>query len=537
MEPKIDLKRIAERYGIWFILLLSVGLRFVGITWGLPNGTQLFSLHPDEPIILAAAKQISVFSGHLTPGFYNYGSFYLILLSLVSPGTADMTPETTVMAHLAGRMISVLAGAAIAALVYAILKRTTSFWPALAGGLVAAVSPALVVHSRFQTTDMLAAALIMGALYCLVLLLTDENPGKQLSRILTAGTLCGLAAGTKYTGILAFVAVVAVVFMLKSAPKLKFALLALVTTVAGFLVGTPGAVLDSTKFLQDVKFEMAHTSTGHGLVFANTPSGFIYHIGNLITGMGGLIVFIGFAGIVFGCLRRERWLAPVVIIFLLTYLVIGRAEVKFLRYAIPLMPLVAIGVGYWTHELLQRNNAQTKVGIPLMMLGVAGFGGGGLASTLQLSQWMAGPSPQAQAAEFLRENGAGKVIALPNDPWFYSPTIFPLSAAPRSLPREVRLQSLAESKNPKVIVSEQPWDLNWLEAAKPDFVVLSSFEVDDIERLATEKPEPRAEVRPAIAVMGMLKKDYDMVTLFGSGGPSEHDLMYIRPRIWIWKRR
>ncbi|MBL8040554.1 MAG: hypothetical protein JNM04_04315, partial [Chthonomonas sp.] len=101
MEPKIDLKRIAERYGIWFILLLSVGLRFVGITWGLPNGTQLFSLHPDEPIILAAAKQIRVFSGHLTPGFYNYGSFFLILLSLVSPGTADMTPETTVMAHLA----------------------------------------------------------------------------------------------------------------------------------------------------------------------------------------------------------------------------------------------------------------------------------------------------------------------------------------------------------------------------------------------------------------------------------------------------
>lgn len=519
------------------MFLVALLLRFMGLGWGLPNAHQYFSLHPDEPIILAAAKQINIFQGDFDPGFYNYGSFYLSLLSLVTTGNDAADPSSMAMAHLMGRLISVVAGAALVWLVFELLRRTSGIYGAIAGSLVVTFSPALVMHSRFQTTDMLAAALLMGSIYVATLLLVDDQPEKVLKRVIWAGALCGLAAGTKYTGILGLAGLIGAVALLQSQNRLKLCAVAVVTTLAGFLIGTPGVLLNQQKFLQDFMYEVGHTGQGHGLVFMGTPNGFLYHLGNLFDGMGGLITILGIAGLVVACAQKTKWMVPVVITVVLTYVVLGRAEVKFLRYMIPLMPMVALGAGWLVGLAMKQTNLLQRVLIPLTMLAIAGFGGGGLAAALVNTAWMSAPDSRVQAAAYLRDQAPTATVALMNDPWFYSPTLFPLSAAPRSIPRAIRLADIGSVSSPKILVPEKNWDVDWLAREKPQFVALSSFEVDDVERIAKVLSDPPPEVADALKVLDYLKQNYVLDREFGQAMTDRHDMMYVCPKVTVWKRK
>ena len=81
------------------ILALALALRLWGITWGLPSATHYFSYHPDESVMLEYSTQtLNVFTGHLLPHFYNYGSLQLYLVCFASTlaalfGAVDIVPK------------------------------------------------------------------------------------------------------------------------------------------------------------------------------------------------------------------------------------------------------------------------------------------------------------------------------------------------------------------------------------------------------------------------------------------------------------
>ncbi|HLO97710.1 MAG TPA: hypothetical protein VK171_03855, partial [Fimbriimonas sp.] len=160
------------------IFLVALVVRLIGVQWGLPTAERLFTLHPDEQDNLLFARQINPVQFDFLPGFYNYGTLYLTLLRIVSDivitysGGLDSSgfipPAMAGSIHLGGRIMNCFFGAGIAALTAAIVGRSLpgkQLW--VAGGIVA-VAPALVVHSRFQTVDMLACLLITAVLYCAV---------------------------------------------------------------------------------------------------------------------------------------------------------------------------------------------------------------------------------------------------------------------------------------------------------------------------------------------------------------------------------
>src|SRR5437763_667705 len=66
------------------IFALSLGLRLIGITWGLPNALHYDSYHPDEPINWAASQRIDPAHLQFVPGFYNYGTFFLTASKIAS---------------------------------------------------------------------------------------------------------------------------------------------------------------------------------------------------------------------------------------------------------------------------------------------------------------------------------------------------------------------------------------------------------------------------------------------------------------------
>ena len=74
-------------------------------------------------------------------------------------------------------------------------------------------------------------------------------------------------------------------------------------------------------------------------------------------------------------------------------------------------------------------------------------------------------------------------------------------------------------------------------------VVMSSF--DEEEGLRFIELRKRQQLSPIAALtatrakefLQAMRKDYDLVRAFGKGGRLVHDLEYIRPNIWVWRRK
>jgi hypothetical protein len=350
----------------WLLFAAALALRLWGIGWGLPDDKRHWSYHPDEPVLYAYSQQIEPAKLDFEPGFYNYGTLYLTLLRVTSDVARTYSNAGPVesgepqiwmemrTAHLGGRIVSALAGAGTAVVLFLMLRRRLGDPAALAGALVVAFAPGHVVHSRFQTVDVLAAFFLsLSALFALRLLPGGKKeaedppqPAAAMRQALWCGVFAGLSAGTKYTGILGLFTLFAAAAYLPRGRRLAPALAGAGAALAVFLLATPGAFLNSAKFLEDFRYEMQHTSQGHGLVFAGLPSGFFWHLYNLVIGVGPLLVLLGLGG-AGAALRKGHPEAFALAAFALPYyLLIGRAEVLFLRYTFPLLILLAFGVAW-----------------------------------------------------------------------------------------------------------------------------------------------------------------------------------------------
>ncbi|MBX3119317.1 MAG: glycosyltransferase family 39 protein [Fimbriimonadaceae bacterium] len=595
--PKHSPERLVTllAFGFFFVSLL---IRLLGIGWGLPKEGQHYSLHPDEDVILSASRQIEPAKGKFDPGFYNYGTLYLTVERIASDvvagyggGPKEGDRESRFRYNgsciLAGRIINAVAGAFSVLLLLLIGLRFMSLWGACFAAGALAVAPGYVVHARFQTVDVFATFLLVCSIYFALKLLPEhahddvtedsDPPDKDAETTLTpshlslkggealsdkailkatvwAGVFAGLSAGTKYTGILAVLVLIAVHIALKRSDRWKMIGIGVAASLVAFFVATPGALLNTGKFVQDFKFEMLHTSTGHGLIFEGLPSGFLWHFVNLGTGFGGIVMILGIAGCFLAVRQKAKWLIAVLAFAILYYFLIGRAEVLFLRYTFPLMIPLALGFGYLVSA---ARSQQTKLGHFSVALGILALGGSAISAS-RMTAWMLGTDPRDQAAVYLREEAQKSpndvTVGLVSDPWYYTPTLFPDSAMMRFGP-EVYANAMAATASPRVVrywpenrEERIDWDTRLITETKPDYVVFSSFEADDLKRLEKVsglKPEVQAKVDQFKAFTKQLFETYEPAITLGRTQDelvnlkpyAIHDLEYIRPYIWIWKRK
>ena len=575
------------------IFFFALVLRLIGIGWGLKNDLHNQSYHPDEPVVFAYSQAIEPTKLQFTPGFYNYGTLYLTMLRITGDMTAAYTggPEKSddsywsfvSRVHLAGRVLSALAGAATALMLFFIGLRLFGLFGGIASGLLIAVSSGHVVHSRFQTVDIIATIfLAVSALYALKLL-DDHGEAKLYTKaaVLT-GVFAGLSAGTKYTGILALLTVFVAVEALRrkrnwttaEAQKLDGA--AVASSLLVFLLTTPGVMLDTEKFMRDFKYEMTHTATGHGLVFAGSAPGFIYHLGNLFSGIGILLTAFGIAGLVWAAVRRNWWAIALLAFFVPYYVLIGRAEVKFLRYTFPLYVGIAAGFGYAISES-QKNERWKKTAIVFGIFAIGGVDTGGLMGSAKATGWMAAEDPRDSAARSF-EKGMPVTVGYAKDPWTWSVPLFKDSTLPRmpmgpsylthvngllqsGAPQgwetlfraRMALMAFAEHPTPRLYYTPSQYtavgdgefhykdfDERLITDLKPDYITLTSLEVGPLERLRNTKVEAE-DVRNAVEQYSKfhdaLEKDYAPVATFGAVAPSVEDMQYVQPEVLVWKRK
>lgn len=557
-EERDHLNPKLTRSGAWIAALVlfavALGIRLAGIGWGLPNEQRHQSLHPDENLIYA----VSVYTSYFQPGFYNYGTAYLTAVHLANdvgstygaiPNAEDAEQWQVVRGGIsAGRFVSAASGAVTVALVFATLLLITGSFGAFVGAIALLIAPGHVVHSRFVTTDVFFAMTIALAAYLLLrAILAEEKPNTR--QILWIGAAIGIAAGTKYSG--ALLLLPAAYALWNKQADIKSAGLGVLAFAGGFLIATPGLLLESSAFFRDFFFEVRHSAEGHGLVFVDTPHGFVYHAINLTEAFGFAPLCLGVAGIVWALWSRKPWAIAIAIFVVAYYAVIGLAEVKFLRYVLPLLPFVAVGIGYLAGRAHEEKGRKRLVsGATILLIGLTAATTGGAFS---LTRLMAIEDPRDQAAQWLQVEAEDKTIGFVSDPWFYSP---PLSPDFGLLAPSQRLEALLA--NPQLIRmdAESPtrtdWDVRLLDV-RPEYIVFSSFEFADHDRLN----DPNF-----VEFMERFENEYDFVGLFWGPDPAfptsedsttftreglrilirqrypqTHDMMYISPTICIFRAK
>jgi 4-amino-4-deoxy-L-arabinose transferase-like glycosyltransferase len=297
------------------ILALALVIRLIGIQRGLP-----YVYYTDEAITVNHA--VAFGTGDLNPHNFTYPTLYMYVLAGVygviyavgrlsgSFGSVNdfvrLFFEDATPFYLPGRLIAALAGVATIAAVYAFGRRTYDSAVGLTAALFLSVS---VAHARWShyVKAHVPAGLFVVVVLALAYSIYRGRDGWR--RYLLAGLVAGLGASTIYHAGFALVSVfVAHVLrwweMRAMTGRTRLfsgkLVVAVVASAAGFLLGTPFALLDWRTFFGDL--------TSHGAIWYKGQfwaTDFLYPFSSLLGNMGYPLGFLALAGLVYALVRRR----------------------------------------------------------------------------------------------------------------------------------------------------------------------------------------------------------------------------------------
>ena len=326
----------------WLAAIVVAGavLRYFPIWFGLPY----LHARPDEEV--AVFHALKMLEGDANPHFFHWPSltFYVFAAAFapISWGHRALAIQSEVPASLyfmVARALVALAGTVTIVVLFRMARGFAGTTTALLAAAFLAVALLHVRDSHFAMTDILTTLLATVSLAALL-------RASTLRMFALAGLVGGLAASTKYSAaaIAGAMAVTQIVWCWKSgrvraksfAPSVAF----LAAFGAGFLLGTPYAILDFETFSRDVRFTVNHLSEGHGI---DLGRGWWYHLKrSLPYGLGVPTFVAALAGTV-PLLRRYRPQAVILAGFAASfYASVGSGQTVFFRYVLPLVPLACL---------------------------------------------------------------------------------------------------------------------------------------------------------------------------------------------------
>jgi 4-amino-4-deoxy-L-arabinose transferase-like glycosyltransferase len=334
------------------IVALAMSLRVWGLAFDLP-----FVYHPDEPFNVAIVQSIFK-TGDLNPHWFVYPSlFYYInalayipyyfggLLRGAFHARQDIGPlielamgvtkATQPSAVLLGRIVTVAFSTGAVALTFLVGTRLFGrFSVAALAALMMAIVPTAVTHARYVTPDSFVIFFATASLLACVLVYQQGRPWHYL----VAGLLVGLTASTKYNVALVVATLIAAHFLREGNRGIgdRLLLLAGLCCCAGFLIGTPYALLDARNFFDFLRIDGQHYAGGHPGMEGQP---FRWYIAYMLH-TGGVLYALSVIEIIRGLATRSK---PVMLLsaFPIAYfLFIISFEVRNDRTFLPLTPFL-----------------------------------------------------------------------------------------------------------------------------------------------------------------------------------------------------
>jgi hypothetical protein len=259
------------------------------------------------------------------------GSMRGMWSSLDQVGASDM--------FLASRAVTAAFGTATVWLTYLIGRRWGTV-EAVVAALLLAVIPYHVRESHYVLADVPTAFLTTLTF----LLALRANERSTLPAFAWAGLAAGLAASSKYNGSIAILFPLLAAGLTAGSPALRLqrGLVAIATAGAGFLAGTPYALLDLPTFLNDY----ARLASVFARERGGEPGWSIY-LTHLRAALGWPAFVMAFAGLLIAVTRtvldpnRIRWVLLVTFAAVYFLVMAGSYQI-YGRYLLPLFPIVGL---------------------------------------------------------------------------------------------------------------------------------------------------------------------------------------------------
>jgi hypothetical protein len=325
------------------ILILALGIRLYGFDFGLPH-----FYHPDEFRKAQIAFRI-VEEGRFDPRYFLHPSLLLYLTALMG-GIRELffgAESSVVMFTESGRLVSIIANTLSVFLVYrlGILLFSNRLLSVIAASLVA-FSPLMITSARYLKEDSLLTFFVLLATY----FSARASKNRSSKTLLLAGLCVGLAAGSKYSGVLAAIALF--VFPLIYWRLTPVILLSCLLIPVGFLVTTPYSVLNSEQFVSDFNKERKHMHKGHDQMKISPWDHFwMYHAGRSVAPSLGWITFLVVLIVTGDALRRRDYTVLALIVLAGTFympaeFVNAKPPPQPERYIFPCIPFLALVAAY-----------------------------------------------------------------------------------------------------------------------------------------------------------------------------------------------
>ena len=342
---------------ILLISALGFGLRIWSIGWGMP-----YTFHGDEPKYLARAVNM-LMNGDLNPHYFENPPLltYVILLELqlllhagqilgllhsaTDIGTQQLVDPTPL--YVLVRTQVALMGTGTALLTYLIAKRLLDAKVALLSALLLAVAFLQVRDSHYAVNDVPATFLLMISVYFATRVFSE---GRRRDYLLS-GVFLGLAVATKYNVGLGAVALLSAhLLRQRKSQRLRdirshLPLLgAAAASLLAYLAANPYTLLDSAAFLKDFASQYRWTADPYS-TSDTSMAGMILRV--LSVGMGPAVLVACVVGLIVMAFRRHReglLLASFPMVYLAFFLM--GSNLFYARFAIPLLPFIAIFAGY-----------------------------------------------------------------------------------------------------------------------------------------------------------------------------------------------
>lgn len=367
-------------------------MRFYGLSWGLP-----YHFHSDERILayftekLRTTESIQQLTNQeirffLYPPFLMYLLIILITLTSFFHSFSLTDPSSLTLYYLLGRGIAASFGSATLVGVYLLGRQLYTRSVGILASIFLAFSVLHIRDSHFYFPDVPFTFFLVLTVFFAAQFIKKQ----QLKYYLLAGIFTGVGVATKQTALMGLPVVLTAYLIERfqhggSRKGYKKALLSfqfwgflvLPIFLAGFtfLLLNPFVLINFNKF-QEMSHKTAEFVQGVNQpqwTFQFTDTTFLYWFTNLLYfAMGPLLEWVSVIGVLWAFVKRKT---PDLLLlsFLLPYFYfIGGGYMKFIRYAIPLLPFLCLLGARFLLDFLEMTKHRTghlavKVLIGLVM--------------------------------------------------------------------------------------------------------------------------------------------------------------------------
>lgn len=368
---------LKNKYRIHIYLVIIVLTGFYFRTFNI-NWDNNYYFHPDERAIIMYTSPLKLplsigefFSTQspLNPHFFAYGNFPLYLLKLSGVLASFIDPAFAVYGglHIIGRLISALADTGTIIIVFAIASLLFSKKAGLFAAFFYAASVFPIQLSHFFAVDTMLTFFMTTTLLCILSFIKSPAHGK----LLVIGILTGFALATKISALILLPLILlglAITFYHNRKVQIsKYILPLFIAAVAAalvFFVTQPYTAIDFSTFIEQTTLQSQMGKNPFIFPYTLQYVGkipYFYELKNIaLFGQGLLLFIICTLGLILSIrFIRKDLKKNLPVVFLVSFgaiyfIVFGKFAVGWMRYMLPMYPILATFGGYFCLLVIQK---------------------------------------------------------------------------------------------------------------------------------------------------------------------------------------